>query len=124
MTNDIYANRRFVIGGLMLTVVLIYLLRLINLQLVDDSYSDQAESNAYLKKVQFPARGIIRDRNGKVLVFNKLSYDVMVVPREMKDFDTLEFCNAVRIDKQDFKEKMREMRSKPWYSPYQPQLLL
>lgn len=124
MTNDIYANRRFVIGGLMLTVVLIYLLRLINLQLVDDSYSDQAESNAYLKKVQFPARGIIRDRNGKVLVFNKLSYDVMVVPREMKDFDTLEFCNAVRIDKQDFKEKMREMRSKPWYSPYQPQLLI
>ena len=124
MTNDIYANRRFVIGGLMLTVVLIYLLRLINLQLVDDSYSDQAESNAYLKKVQFPARGIIRDRNGKVLVFNKLSYEVMVVPREMKDFDTLEFCNAVRIDKQDFKEKMREMRSKPWYSPYQPQLLI
>lgn len=124
MTNDIYANRKFVIAGLILTVVLIYLIRLINLQLVDDSYSSQADNNAYLKKVQFPARGIIRDRNNKVLVFNKLSYDAMIVPREMKDFDTVEFCQSVKIDKQTFKAKMREMRSKAGYSPYTPQLLI
>lgn len=124
MTNDIYANRRFVIAGLMLSVVLIYLFRLVSLQLVDDSYANQAEVNAYLRKVQFPARGIIRDRNGKVLVFNKLSYDVMVVPREMKEFDTLGFCQAVNIDKATFKKRMREIRNDVNYSPYKPQLLV
>ncbi len=124
MTNDIYANRRFVIAGIMLSVILIYLIRLISLQLVDNSYSNQADNNAYLRKVQFPARGIIRDRNNKVLVFNKLSYDVMVVPREMKEFDTLEFCQSVHIEKRYFKEKMREMKNRAGYSQYTPQLLI
>ena len=124
MTNDIYANRRFVIAALMLSVVLIYIARLINLQLVDQTYQDKADSNAYLRKVQFPARGIIRDRNDKVLVFNKLSYDVMVVPREMIGFDTLEFCRSVNITKKDFIEKVREMRNRVGYSRYTPQLLI
>lgn len=124
MTNDIYANRRFVIAALMLSVVLIYIARLINLQLVDQTYQDKADSNAYLRKVQFPARGIIRDRNDKVLVFNKLSYDVMVVPREMNGFDTLEFCRSVNITKKDFIDKVREMRNRVGYSRYTPQLLI
>ena len=79
MINDLYGNRKYVIGGLMVLVVLIYILRLFSLQILDDSYQDKADSNAYLKQIEFPARGLIKDRNGKILVFNKPSYDVMMV---------------------------------------------
>lgn len=121
MLNDVYGNRRIVIGAMITLVVLIYLIRLFDLQILDDTYQDKADSNAYLKKIEFPARGLIKDRNGEVLVFNKPSYDVMMVVREMKDFDTLTFCQLLDITKLDFVKRMKDMRKKLGYSPYTPQ---
>ena len=53
MLNDQFGNRRFVIGGLMVVVVVIYIIRLFNLQILDDSYTDKADSNAFLKEIEF-----------------------------------------------------------------------
>ena len=86
-------NRRYVIGGVAIVIVVIYLLRLLSLQILSDDYKKNADSNAFLKKVEFPARGVISDRNGKLMVYNQHSYDLMVVMNEEKDhLDTLEFC--------------------------------
>ena len=65
-------KRKFVIGGIALTIVLIYLIRLFVLQITTDDYKKNADSNAFLNKIQYPSRGAIYDRNGKLLVFNQL----------------------------------------------------
>lgn len=121
MINDLYGNRKYVIGGLMILVVLIYILRLFSLQILDNSYQDKADSNAYLKQIEFPARGLIKDRNGKILVFNKPSYDVMMVVREMKQFDTLNFCKLLNINQEEFDIRMKDMKKRVGYSSYTPQ---
>jgi penicillin-binding protein 2 len=97
MINDAFENRKYIIGGLISLVVIIYVVRLFSLQILDDTYQDKADSNAYLKRIEFPSRGLIKDRNGKTLVFNKPAYDIMMVVREMDKFDTLSFCKLVKI---------------------------
>jgi penicillin-binding protein 2 len=96
-------NRKFVIGGIAALIVTVYIIRLFTLQLMSDDYKKNADSNAFLKKVEFPSRGIIRDRNGQLLVFNQPAYDVMVVMNEAKDhLDTLEFCQTLGITRENF----------------------
>ncbi|MDR1729781.1 MAG: penicillin-binding protein 2 [Prevotellaceae bacterium] len=124
MINDRFQNRKLIIGGLMILVVLIYVVRLFNLQIVDESYQDKADSNAFQKKIEFPVRGLIKDRNGKILVFNKPAYDVMIVMREIKGLDTLDFCNTLGIDVENFNARMKEIENKAGYSSYTPQTFM
>ena len=91
-------NRRFVIGGVAVAIVTVYIIRLFTLQLMSDDYKKNADSNAFLKKVEFPSRGAIYDRNGQLLVYNQPAYDIMVVMNEAKGrIDTTEFCHALGI---------------------------
>ena len=76
-------NRKYVIGGVATLIVVIYIIRLFTLQITSDDYKKSADSNAFLKKVEFPSRGVISDRNGKLLVYNQPSYDIMVVMNEI-----------------------------------------
>ena len=121
-------NRRYVIGGVAIVIVGIYLLRLLSLQILSDDYKKNADSNAFLKKVEFPARGVISDRNGKLMVYNQHSYDLMVVMNEEKDhLDTLEFCEALGITKEDFIKRMDEIKDRsknPGYSRFTQQLFM
>ena len=121
-------NRRYVIGGVAIVIVVIYLLRLLSLQILSDDYKKNADSNAFLKKVEFPARGVISDRNGKLMVYNQHSYDLMVVMNEEKDhLDTLEFCEALGITKEDFIKRMDEIKDRsknPGYSRFTQQLFM
>ncbi len=88
--------------------------RLFYLQVYDTSYEKLSENNAIKIEYDYPQRGYIYDRNGELLVSNQPSYDVMVIPREVKPLDTLEFCSLLKISKQAFKEKL----AKAWvYSP-------
>ena len=96
-------NRRYVIGGVAIFIVVVYIIRLFMLQITSDDYKKSADSNAFLKKIEYPSRGIITDRNGKLMVFNQPAYDVMVVMNEVGDhLDTLELCDALNITKEDF----------------------
>ncbi len=103
-------NRKLVIGGAAVVIVTLYIIRLFTLQLLSDDYRKSADSNAFLKKVEFPSRGVIRDRNGKLLVYNQPSYDIMVVMNEAKGrLDTMDFCNTVGITKEYFIRRMSEI---------------
>ena len=75
-------KRKYVIGGFIIVVALIYVIRLFNLQLADEQYKKWADSNAFLKKTVYPSRGLIYDRNGELVVFNQPAYDVMLIPRD------------------------------------------
>ena len=104
-------NRRFVIGGVAIVIVVIYIIRLFTLQITSDDYKKSADSNAFLKKVEFPSRGVITDRNGKLMVYNQPSYDIMVVMNEARNrLDTAEFCKALNITKEEFDHRMNTMQ--------------
>lgn len=121
------AKRRYVIAGFIITIVIIYLIRLFTLQVSDDKYKLNAESNAFFKKTIYPARGLMYDRNGKLLVFNQPAYDIMLVPKDVHDFDTIAFCDLLGITKDNLKELWKDMknpRKNPGYSSYTPQRLM
>ena len=65
------SKRRYVIGGFLCLIVAIYIIRLFSLQVSDDKYKENADSNAFLRKIIYPARGLVYDRNGKLVVFNQ-----------------------------------------------------
>ena len=121
-------NRRFVIGGVALAIVLVYIIRLFTIQLLSDDFKKNADSNAFLKKIDYPSRGAIYDRNGKLMVYNQPSYDIMVVMNEAKGhIDTLELCNALGISKEYFVKRMDDIKDRsknPGYSRFTEQLFM
>ncbi len=121
-------NRRFIIGGIAITIVTVYIIRLFTLQLLSDDYKKNADSNAFLKKIEYPSRGIINDRNGELLVYNQPAYDVMVIMNEAKDkIDTTEFCQALGITKEFFIKRMETIKDRnlnPGYSRFTQQLFM
>ena len=126
MKNYGLENRRFVIAGVATFIVIVYIIRLFTLQLMSDDYKKNADSNAFLKKIAYPSRGVIKDRNGKLLVYNQPSYDIMVVMNEAKNhLDTLEFCEALGITREEFDERMETIKDRsknPGYSRFTEQM--
>lgn len=120
-------NRRYVIGGAVIVLALIFIFRLFILQIVDSDYKAWADSNAFLKKTLYPSRGMIYDRNGKLLVYNQPAYDVMLIMREIQPFDTLDFCNVLGITKEQFVKRIADIKNRrlnPGYSSYVPQVFM
>ena len=121
-------KRKYVIACIAVFIVLVYTVRLFMLQITSDDYKKSADSNAFLKKVEFPSRGSIRDRHGKLLVYNQPSYDIMVVMNETKNhLDTLEFCQALGITKEFFIERMNTIKDRsknPGYSRFTQQMFM
>jgi penicillin-binding protein 2 len=120
-------KRKYIIGGFICLIVLIYIIRLFNLQIGDDKYKENADSNAFLRRVIYPARGLIYDRNDKLVVFNQPAYDLLLIPRDVGQFDTISLCSVLGITKEMFLEKWEEMknpRKNPGYSTYTPQKLI
>lgn len=127
--DNLFQNRKFVIGGIAIAVVLLYIIQLFRLQVLSPEYRKFADSNAFFRKTLYPARGSIYDRNGRLIVFNEPTYDIMMNVREMTagDFDTLDFCRVLDIDKMKFEQlisDMKDRRKNPGYSSYTPQLFI
>ena len=120
--------RRYVIGGVAVLIIAVYIIRLFTLQLMSDDYKKNADSNAFLKKIEYPARGVITDRNGKLLVYNQPAYDIMVIMNEESGrLDTMEFCQALGITKEFFIERMNDIKDRsknPGYSRFTQQLFM
>ena len=123
-----FEYRHYVIGGVAILIVVIYIIRLFTLQITSVDYKKSADSNAFLKKIEYPSRGNIYDRHGKLIVFNQPSYDIMVVMNEARNrLDTMEFCQTLGISKEEFDTRMATMKDRnknPGYSRYTQQLFM
>ena len=129
MINDKNYNRRYVIAGIAILVVLTYIIRLFILQVIDQSTQGKAETNAQLRQIIYPSRGLIYDRNGELLVANQPIYEVTMIVKEMQTclFDTVGFCNALQIDSMEFQKRMNNMtnrRKNRGYSRFSPQVFM
>lgn len=116
-----YAGRKYVIGGIIVLFGIIFLVRLFFLQIVESSYKSTAERNARRIEIQYPARGLIYDRNGEILVYNEAAYDLMVTPGQLQAFDTLDFCRILEIPKSEVIRRIVAARD---YSVYKPSIFL
>ena len=128
MNNDYrYENRKFVLAGIVLVIVAVFICRLFSLQILNDDYKKHADSNAFLNKTIYPSRGVMYDRTGRLLVSNQPAYDVMVCMRNVKELDTLVFCQSLGITRGFFDKRMADVKNRrlnPGYSAYTDQLFL
>ena len=90
MESNAYSDRKFVVAAIVAAVVLIFISRLFYVQLIDTSYKVTADNQAFRYETDYAARGNIFDRNGKRLVFNQAAFDLMVIPAQVKEIDTME----------------------------------
>ena len=104
-------QRKFIIGLIFISVGIVFLIRLFYVQVVDDHYKLDAASNVLRHVVKYPARGLIYDRNGELLVYNEAAYDLMVTPRQVNEnIDTAAFCNLIGIKEDEFIAKMKRAK--------------
>ena len=101
-------KNRLLIG--LCTAAAILVARLFSIQIIEDKYKTDASNNSMVYSLIYPTRGIIHDRNGKILVGNKVSYDLMVTPKEVEEFDTLALASILEVTPDFIREKMNEYR--------------
>jgi penicillin-binding protein 2 len=101
---DQYTVRRYIISTLFIIIAIIFIIRLFFLQVINTSYKLSAENNSKRIEILYPARGLIFDRDGELLVYNQPAYDLMIAPYELKEFDSTELCGILNIDIQRLRE--------------------
>ncbi len=92
----------------LVVVAAIILVRLFVIQIIDEKYKIDASNNSMVYDIIYPTRGIIYDRNGKIIVSNKVTYDILVTPREVQAFDTLMLADALDVTPDFIRGKMAE----------------
>ena len=112
-----YSSRKYVIIAIFSIVVLVLMIKLFSIQVIDQSYKRSSDNNTLRYVTQYPARGKVYDRNGNLLVYNEAIYDLMVIPRQVKNLDTLAFCSAIDITRKSFDERMKKARRYSSFSP-------
>ena len=120
-------KRKYLIGGAAALVVFVFLIRLLALQIMSDDYKRNADSNALLQSIKYPARGLIYDRDGRLLVFNQPAYDITVVMKEVKDLDTVDLARTLGVEPHFLRKRfadIRDRRLNPGYSRYTHQVLM
>lgn len=116
MKNNL-SYRRLIVSSIFICVGVIYIFRLAWLQIFDTTYAELADKNALRYVTQYPSRGLVYDRNGKLLVYNEAVYDLMVIPRQVKNLDTNLLCSLLKISKEDFDKKMEKAKKYSLYAP-------
>jgi penicillin-binding protein 2 len=112
-------NRKYIIQGLFIVIALILLGKIFYIQVITDKYFLDANNNALRRLYIYPARGVILDRNNKILAQNQPTYDLLVTPNDVKPFDTLSLCHIIGIDTAEFNKKFRKAIV---YSRFQPSI--
>ncbi|MCE3229354.1 MAG: spoVD [Bacteroidetes bacterium] len=113
MSNPQLGDRKFIIGGFFCLIILIYICRLFYIQIIDEQYKDEAINNALRKRTEYPVRGYIFDRKGRLLVQNEPSYDLMIIPKETKGCDTMGLCEVLQINKQEYLRRYKKAIQAP-----------
>jgi penicillin-binding protein 2 len=117
-------GRKEIIQIAFVAVALIFLVKLFFIQVVDQRYGELANSNAILKEIDPPVRGLIRDRNGKLLVYNTPEFDLEIVRKEVRHLDSVKFCEVFNMTLPQLRKQFKELRAKREYSPVKPTVFI
>jgi penicillin-binding protein 2 len=114
-------SRKFVFFTLFFIVGMAFIIKLFLLQVVQDKYKLSADNNVLRYVTQYPPRGVVFDRNGKLMVYNEAAYDLLIVPKQVKAFDTAEFCHLLDITEEEVRQNIKKAKN---YSMFKPSIFL
>ena len=114
-------NRKYIIRGFILLLGFIFLVKLFSIQVFDDKYKTAAQNNIIQKNIDYPYRGLIFDRNQKLLVYNEPIFDLMIMPKEVEVVDTIKFCELLGITVEEYNTKVNTAKR---YSYIKPSIFL
>ena len=117
-------GRKEIFQLVIVLVAIVFLVKLFFIQVVDDRYAELSDSNAILRQTEYPVRGLIKDRTGKLIVYNTPEFNLEVLLKEVKHFDSARFCQVFEISREELRKKFREMKARKEYSRYKPTLFL
>lgn len=117
-------GRREIFQLLIVVTGLIFLVKLFFIQVTDNRYRQMADSNAILRQTEYPVRGLITDRNGKLIVYNTPEYKLEVLLKDVTDFDSAKFCSVFNMTRAELRKTFKEMKARKEFSPYKPTLFL
>lgn len=116
--------RKEILQVVIVLVGIVFLIKLFSIQVLDSRYAELADSNAILRQVEYPFRGLIYDRNGKLIVYNTPEYDLEVITKDIKDFDSTRFCEVFEISPEELRKLFKELKARKEYSPFKPTLFI
>ncbi|MFZ5971215.1 MAG: penicillin-binding protein 2 [Bacteroidota bacterium] len=117
-------GRKEIIQAIVVLTGIVFAVKLFFIQVLDSRYAELADSNAILRQVDYPYRGVIFDRNGKQIVYNTPEYDLSVITKDMGEFDSARFCEVFNINREELRRRFREMKARKEYSPVKPTLFI
>lgn len=117
-------GRKEIFQLVIVLTAIVFLAKLFYIQVIDDRYAELADSNAILRQVEYPFRGLIYDRKGKLIVYNTPEYKLEVLLKDVKKFDSAKFCEVFQLSRPELRKKFREMKARKEFSPYKPTLFL
>lgn len=117
-------GRKEILQIIFILTGLVFLIKLFSIQVLDNKYAELADSNAILREVEYPFRGLIYDRNNQLIVYNTPEFDINVIQKDIKNFDTVKFCQVFQMSREELRKKFREMKGRKEYSPYKPTLFI
>ncbi|MDR0544194.1 MAG: penicillin-binding protein 2 [Odoribacteraceae bacterium] len=118
---DKFAQRKGIIAGIVIAVCLVYIAQLFHFQVLDDKYKIKAENNSQRAETLYPARGLVYDRQKRLLVDNQAAYDLIMLPRQVKRFDTLELLSILGVSRELLERNIAKCKE---HSPYRPSVLI
>ncbi|HTE31614.1 MAG TPA: penicillin-binding protein 2 [Chryseolinea sp.] len=110
-------GRKEIIQITFIFVAVIFLVKLFFIQVLDDRYDKLAYSNAILREVDYPVRGLIKDRNGKLIVYNTPEFDLQIIHKEVKSLDSAKFCEVFDMSPEELRQQFKDLKAKREYSP-------
>jgi len=119
--NTKFASRKYVVIAIFFTIGIIFIIRLFLLQIIDNDYKLSADNNVLRYITDYPARGLIYDRNQDLLVYNEATYDLNVIPRQIMNLDTVLLCKLLTLTTEEFNQRLQKAKK---YSSYKPSVLL
>lgn len=117
---DLLANRKRIVQIVFSTIAVIFILRLLYIQVINKNYRQLANNNVLRKVTLYPARGLVYDRNGKLILYNQAEYDLLMIPGQVKAFDTAHLCQILSISDSVLKKDMKDATT---YSRYKPSVI-
>src|SRR5262245_17819209 len=105
-------GRREIFQVIFVLVGLIFIVKLFFVQVVNSRYAELADSNSILRQVEYPFRGLIYDRNGKLIVYNTPEFDLEITLSDVRKFDTVGFCKIFGLTSKELKAKFKELKAK------------
>jgi penicillin-binding protein 2 len=117
-------SRKQILQVAIVLVAVVYLAKLFVIQVVDKKYAELANSNSILRQLEYPFRGLIYDRNNKLIVYNTPEFDLQIVLKEVKKFDSSKFCSVFGITQQELRDRFVQLKRKKEFSAFKPTIFI